>query len=73
MVTNKPRAASAYAMGDMKCLGKVKCSETQSFKEFVSVDATAAHKKNENEVRFGYKVALFPPASGKISAPKALT
>lgn len=24
LVTNKPRAASAYAVGDIKCLGKMK-------------------------------------------------
>jgi hypothetical protein len=27
LVTNKPRAASAYAVGDVKCLGKKKLCE----------------------------------------------
>ena len=28
LVTNKPRAASAYAVGDVKCLGKTKHTRT---------------------------------------------
>lgn len=71
LVTNKPRAASAYAVGNVKCVGKKKYTPTHSFNTFVSINA--AHKENDNEVRCVYKVALFPPISGNvIAASKAL-
>lgn len=34
LVTNKPRAASAYAVGDVKCLGETICSQVPPFKTF---------------------------------------
>lgn len=59
LVTNKPRAASAYAVGDVKCLGETECTRTHSLNAFVSIDA---QKRNSNvrcqKVRRVYKVAL---------------
>ena len=45
LVTNKPRAASAYAVGDVKCLGKTN-SPTHSLNTFVSINDNAASKKH---------------------------
>ena len=44
LVTNKPRAASAYAVGVVKCLGKMKCTPTHSFNAFVSVSVHVDNK-----------------------------
>lgn len=44
LVTNKPRAASAYAVGDVKCLGKMKCTPTHSFNAFISINANVGNR-----------------------------
>lgn len=45
LVTNKPRAASAYAVGDVKLLGKMKCTLTHSFNVFVTISTHVDREK----------------------------